>query len=192
MSESDKRIDALVADLVKVANDAKAMFGGLSTDQLNWRPAEQSWSIAQCFDHLITTHSLFFREFEEIGKGNLKRSVWERISPFSGYFGKFLIRSLDPENPKKIKTTGRGQPSASEIDGDIIKRFGEHQVQLIDRIQKLPADIDLAKLIITSPMLGVVTYSLDDCLTFVAGHCRRHFLQAERVMKSEGFADSAI
>jgi hypothetical protein len=40
------------------------------------------------------------------------------------------------------------------------------------------------KTIITSPLAGFVTYSLDDCLTILIVHERRHVLQAKRVVQS--------
>ena len=182
-----ERIKQVTDDLSQVAVDAVAAFGGLSATQLNWKPAAKSWSIAQCFDHLITTHSLYFPEFEQIVNGKTDRSFWEKYSPLSGFFGRFLIKSLDPKNPKKIKTTRKAFPSASDIGVDIIEQFAEHQHQFVDYLNRLPAELDPAKTIVTSPLLGLVTYSLDDTLTFVPMHCRRHFDQAKRVMENEGF-----
>jgi hypothetical protein len=181
------RIKPVTYDLKKVADDAKVEFGGLTTEQLNWKPAEKSWSVAQCFDHLITTHGLYFPVFERLAMGDVKQSVWENYSPLSGFFGRFLIKSLRPENVKKMKTTMKAQPSASEIDGGIIERFGEHQNQMIEHLQRLPTDIDPVKTIITSPLLSFVTYSLDDCFTILVVHVQRHFGQAKRVTETDGF-----
>ena len=174
-------IASVTADLKKVADDAKEQYGGLSTDQLNWKPDEKSWSIAQCFEHLLTTHGLYFPLFERLAAGNVTSSFWERNSPFSGYLGRFLIRSLRPENPKKMNAPSKAQPSASEIDAGIIELFCEHQDHMIEHLQRLPADIDPSKLTITSPLMGLVTYSLDDCFTILDVHCQRHFGQAKRV-----------
>ena len=182
-----ERIDDFIKDLALEAKGAQATFGSLSTAQLNWKPAAKSWSVAQCFDHLITTHSLYFPEFERWAKGDVTMSFWEKTSPFSGFFGRFLIKGLDPKNLKPMKTTAKAFPSESEIGGDIIERFSEHQQQMIDAINKLPTNIDPAKTIITSPLLGIVTYSLDDCFTVLVVHCQRHFNQAKRVTESEGF-----
>ena len=182
-----ERIEQVTAELQKSADDAQSTFGSLSKVQLNWKPSEKSWSIAQCFDHLITTHTLYFPLFEKLANGNVKQTSWENYSPLSGFFGRFLIKSLRPENVKKMKTTAKAYPSASEIDGDIIERYNEHQNQLIEHLRKLPADIDPAKTIVTSPLAGFVTYSLDDCYTILAVHGPRHFNQAKRVMESEGF-----
>ena len=47
--------------------------------------------------------------------------------------------------------------------------------------------LDPIKTIITSPLLALVTYSLDDTFMILTHHCRRHFNQAERVTESDRF-----
>ncbi|MBK9155025.1 MAG: DinB family protein [Chloracidobacterium sp.] len=174
-------------ELASVADEAKAAFGPLSPEQLNWKPAEKSWSIAQCFDHLITTHSLYIPLFERLAAGDHKPGIFEKVSPFSGFFGRFLIKSMRPENTKKMKTTAKAEPSKSEIGGDIIERFAEHQGQVIELIERIPDGTDPAKAIITSPLLSIVTYSLADTYTILSVHCQRHLGQAKRVMEADGY-----
>jgi hypothetical protein len=170
-----------------VADHAMAEFGGLSAEQLNWKPDGKSWSVAQCFDHLVVTHSLYFPLFEKLAAGEVKATFWEKYSPLSGFFGRFLIKSLDPKNLKPMKTTAKAVPSSSEIGSNIMRRFYDHQLEIIDAIKRLPDSLDTKKTIITSPLASFVTYSLDDALTFVPMHCERHFNQAKRVAESEGF-----
>ena len=186
----ESRVDQTIRELSAVAEDARATFGGLSGEQLNWKPSGNNWSIAQCFDHLITTHSLYFPVFERLAAEGYKPTTWEKISPLSGFFGRFLIKSLRPENVKKTKTTAKAFPSSSEISDEIIERYCGHQDELIDHIKNLPAEIDPAKTIITSPLMGLVTYSLEDCFTILAIHGPRHFNQAKRVMETDGFPTS--
>jgi hypothetical protein len=179
-------------DLQQVADDASSTFGSLSAEQVNWKPAPKSWSIAQCFDHLITTHSLYFPLFERLASGNATQTFWESYSPLSGFFGRFLIKSLRPENVKPMKTTSKAQPSTSEIDSDIIERYCKHQRQMVETIQRIPTNIDPSKTIITSPLLGLVTYSLEDCYEIIAVHGPRHFNQAKRVMGTHGFPERVM
>lgn len=180
------QIESVASDLREAAEDAKAAFGSLTVDQLNWKPAAKTWSVAQCLDHLIVTHSLYFPLFEKLANGTSTPTFWEKMSPLSVFFGRFLIKSLDPANVKPMKTTAKAQPSSSDIDAGIVDRFVAHQDELITALQKLPDDIDMSTTI-TSPLMRFVTYSLDDCLTFVPMHCRRHFNQAKRVTVAEGF-----
>ena len=55
----DKRIESIISDMNAVAEDAKTTFAPLSGDQLNWKPGEKSWSVAQCLDHIIKTNEQF-------------------------------------------------------------------------------------------------------------------------------------
>lgn len=173
-------------DLRQNAVDATNAFGGMSVEQLNWKPSEKGWSVAQCLDHLVVTHEQYLPIFEKLSSGEFGPTAWERISPLSGFFGRFLIKNLDPANMKPVKTTAKAMPSGSEIGGDIVTRYGRHQQEMIAAIEKFPADIDMST-IITSPLMGLVTYSLADTLTFVPMHCTRHFLQAKRVSEAAGF-----
>ena len=176
----EERIQEVAAELSKTAAQARAQFGTLSPEQLNWKPDSGSWSVGQCFDHLITTHSQYFPLLQQLRAGGVEPSLWERYSPFSGFFGAYLIRNLSPENHKKYKTSSKAEPSTSEIDGRIVERFSAHQAELIDHIQNLSAEIDPETTIITSPLLSFVTYSLDDCLAIFVVHGQRHLRQARR------------
>jgi|SRR5579871_3871533 len=180
------RVSTLTSSLARVAEDAKQTFGSLTADQLNWTPAPKRWSIAQCCDHVIRTHSKYFPIFVRLAGGDARMSWWERTSPFSGWLGRVFISMLDPENPRKRKTTPNAMPSASHLGADIIDRYAAHQAEMIALVQRLPATLD-PSVIVTSPLLSVVTYSLDDVLVFLGLHARRHFDQARRVMENEQF-----
>jgi uncharacterized damage-inducible protein DinB len=177
---NSSRINSVTSDLAALAGEAREAFGDLTVEQLNWKASEKNWSVAQCLDHLITINSLYFPIFEKLQGGAPQPTLLEKFSPFSGFFGRFLIKAMSPETTKKMNTSKKAYPSASEIGGDIVERFVDHNRQLADHIEKLPTDTDLAR-IITSPLAGFVTYSLDDCLTMLVVHERRHMLQARRV-----------
>ena len=73
----DERITGITSALKQVADEARANFGNLSSEQLNWKAGEKSWSVGQCFDHIIKTNELFFPEFEKIAAGNRKNNFIE-------------------------------------------------------------------------------------------------------------------
>jgi hypothetical protein len=181
------RIEQVTRDLAATADDVSAAFDGLSGRQLNWKPAEKSWSVAQCLDHLITTHEMYFPMLERMAAGTYAPSFWAKISPLSAFFGRYLAGGLDPANQKKMKTTSKALPSASDIDDGIVSRYLDHQGALIDHLNALPVDMDPRTTMVTSPLMGAVTYSLDDTMTILVFHGQRHFLQAKRVTQSAGF-----
>lgn len=181
-----RRVEETATALLELADDARAQFGALTVDELNWRPAPGQWSVAQCFEHLITIQSAYLPTLRHLATGTRTPTLWERISPLSGLFGRLLIRSLDPDNSRKSKAVAKSLPPSSDIDGQVTERFHAHQCDLASHLRALPEDMDPAKVVITSPVAGFVTYSLDDCMTIFVIHGRRHFAQAQRVLAALG------
>jgi hypothetical protein len=52
---------------------------------------------------------------------------------------------------------------------------------------KATEDLDVEKIIISSPVTNLITYSLMDAYRIIINHEKRHFLQAIRVSEMDGF-----
>ena len=185
----DERIGSIISEMKAVAEDTRATFGTLTSEQLNWKPGEKSWSIAQCLDHLIKTNEQFYPEFEKLASGNRKNSFIENYSPLTGWAGRFLIKAVS-EDSKKAKAPSKAIVPPSDIDAGIVDRFAEHIAEVSQKIEAV-ANVDRKKTIVTSPFLAVFTYSLDDAYTVLVEHSKRHIRQAKRVTAAEGFPSSA-
>lgn len=179
-------MNKIISELEEISENARKTFGRLSAEQLNWKQSAEVWSVGQCFEHLIKINSAYFPELETIIKGERKQKFWENYSPFSGFFGNLMYKSLNPKAERKLKAPKIGQPSASDISATIIEDFTNHQAELSDKM-KQTEKFDPKKIILTSPFFKVITYSLYDGYRVIVTHERRHFEQAERVMKSDGF-----
>ncbi len=185
----DERITSIISDMQAVAEDARAAFGGLSNEQLNWKPGEKSWSVAQCLDHIIKTNEQFYPEFAKLATGSRKNSFWENVSPLTGWGGRFLIKAVS-EDSKKAKAPSKSIVPPSDIEAGIVDKFAEHIDEVNKKIEAV-ADVDRKKTVVTSPFLVIFTYTLDDAYTVLAEHSKRHIRQAKRVMEAEGFPASA-
>lgn len=181
----DERIKSVTTQMTESATVAAAAFGGLDSQQLNWKPAEKSWSVAQCIDHIIKTNHEFDAEFERLASGTRKNSFWENYSPFSGWAGRFLINAVT-EDAKKAKVPSKRIVPPSDIAGDIVEQFVEHIDEVNKKIEAC-ADADRQKTVVTSPFLSVFTYRLDDAYSVLVEHTKRHIRQAKRVMNADGF-----
>ena len=173
-----------IAELEKITEDFRAEFASLTNEQLNWKPAAESWSIAQCVDHLIKSND----EVQPVIDAKLaggKNSFFESWSPLSGFFGGMLKKSLAKDS-RKFKAPSKNIVPPSEIDAGIIDRFAENQRVVIESIQAIE-ELDLNKTVITSPFMRIMTYRLSDGLGIVVEHEKRHFRQAKRVMESSAF-----
>jgi hypothetical protein len=176
----------LVGQLEAIAAEARAVFGGLDGRQLNWKPAAESWSVGQCFEHLLKTNAGFFSTLERIGRGEHRSSLWEKWSPLSGFFGRMVLRAVAPGSRRKFKAAAKTQPASSDVEADVIGRFAEQQARLAG-LMRATDKIDLNKTVVTSPVASFVTYSLFDAYRVVVMHERRHFEQARRVTEAAGF-----
>ncbi|HET6994872.1 MAG TPA: DinB family protein [Chitinophagaceae bacterium] len=161
-------------------------FQNISLGQLNWKPAPDSWSIGQCFDHLVVTDCLYFPAFKKIAANKYRMNAWQRWSPFSSLFGKILVSQLTENVKRKVNTARIFYPSASEIDMGIIDRFHKHLESLLEYIEAFK-QIDLDKTYIASPVSGFITYSLRNAVTLLVHHEHRHINQAIRVKSSPEF-----
>lgn len=185
----DERINDITSALTQVADDARVAFGNLTSEQLNWKPAEKSWSIGQCFEHIIKTNEQFFPEFEKLATGTRKNTLFQSYSPFTGMMGRFLIRAVS-EDSKKAKAPSKSIVPPSDISGDIIERFATH-IAGVNRMIERCGQADRKRTVVSSPFLSVFTYTLDDAYTVLVEHTRRHFRQAKRVTETAGFPASA-
>jgi len=178
----------LISEAKTLAANAKTTFGELTVPQLNWKPSAERWSVAQCFDHLLTSNKGYLPIIDNVLAG-YKRTFWQSMPVLPGLMGKLLVKSMDPASTRKVKAPKRFQPAQSEISASVINDFVAQQKQMIDKM-KATEHLDLEKIVITSPVAGVVVYSLMDAYRLIVVHEQRHFQQAKRVTEEPGFPAS--
>ena len=177
--------DNLTSELESIAAAVQSSFGDLTSEQINWKPDADGWSVGQCFEHLIKTNELFYGELDKIAGGARVNSFLENYSPLSGFFGNLLIGSLK-KDARKFKVPSPKIVPPSEIDAHIVEIFAAHQSELIGKI-KLTKAADWRRIKVTSPFMKLVTYKLADGYRVVVEHEKRHVRQAEKILKMENF-----
>jgi len=186
ISNQGEHLSGLITAANAIADETLAGFGDLTAQQLNWKPSADRWSVAQCFDHLVTANEAFFPIFEKVLSGEKKNTFWESLPWLPAFWGKMLIKAVAPESTRKLKAPKIFHPSNSSVDGAIIHRFIDQQNQVI-RYIKATEDLDLKKIKISSPVTNLITYSLMDAYRIIINHEKRHLLQAMRVSEMDGF-----
>jgi hypothetical protein len=179
-------LGVMLEELDAVGREAREVFGHLSPSQLNWKPSAERWSVGQCFDHLVVTNRCFFPDMERVAAGTYRPSLWARVSPLSGFFGRFILKALDPARGRRTKAPRVFEPARSDVAADVVERFAAHQSELSERM-RATAGADLRGLKVTSPVSPVATYSLLDAYRILVAHERKHFEQARRVTQTQGF-----
>jgi len=175
-------------ELDAIARETQSRFGTLDERQLNWRPAAASWSVAQCFDHLLNANRAMFEALDAAMDEARPRTVWQRLPVLPGVLGRIMIRSQMPEAKRKFTAPGKAEPASSAIDARIIERFVAHQREAAARVRAL--EERAASRIMVSPFVAVITYSVLDGCRLLVTHERRHFEQARRVTEEPDFPAS--
>lgn len=163
-----------------------AELSSLSDKQINWKPYDASWSIAQCLEHLIISDGLRINIIEKKIHDNFKSGGWEKLNPLKKFWGTMLITQTQEKVKKKIKAPRLFHPPENEATDDILAGFNIHHDKMYLQIKNcLDADID--EVYVISPISGLVSYSLRNAITIITGHERRHINQAIRVKQSKDF-----
>jgi len=173
-------------ELETVSSDVRREFGSFRSEQLNWKPNVDRWSVGQCLDHLMTGNKHFFPILDSIVSATKKTVFMERIPLLPGVWGKLLIKSLNPKNTRKMKARPNFQPASSDLPSNIVHQFIDQQGEFADWMDKMK-DMDLDRIIITSPAMKLMTYSVMDGYRFLVLHEQRHLQQAQRVVAEEKF-----
>ncbi len=179
-------IDQALKKAELAGEKVKAAFSDLSLQQLNWKPAPESWSIGQCLDHLIISDCQYFPVLKKISSGQHKMSFWEKRSPFSRLMGKMLAEQMQEKVKKRVKAPKIFMPSFSQIDLGVLERFHKHLDSLLEYIAACKT-VDLDTTYISSPVSKFITYSLRHAITILIQHEHRHINQAIRVKQAKEF-----
>jgi hypothetical protein len=103
--------------------------------------------------------------------------------------GRLLIGVLNPDPGRQAKARKQFLPSGSGLDPGIVQAFVAQQDRLI-ALMEATRGLDLDGIVITSPVLAAMTYSLMDAYRIIVVHEQNHFMQASRVQNTPGFPSS--
>ena len=179
-------VEKLINESQIISDKVLETFGDLSAEQLNWKPNENAWSIAQCLEHLIVTNDLYFENIQKVTDGTHRNNIFSKI-PFATDIISFGMKKiLSPDWKGKMKTFKMFEPSFSEVSEDILERFGENQNKFIT-LMEATKDLEIRKIKIAEPIGSAVNLRLIDAFEILVVHEQRHFNQAKRVLEIEEF-----
>lgn len=176
----------IINALDEISQKAQQTFGKLSAEQINWKPNPKSWSIAQCFEHLIVTNNLYFPNIQKVIDGTHRNNFFSKIPFSTNLIAVAMKNALNPEQKRKMKTFKVFEPSTSNVSPTIIEDFVENNLKLSEMIEACK-NLDLHKIKIAEPLSVALNLRLDAAFEILVMHEQRHFKQAERVLNLENF-----
>ncbi|RYY68581.1 MAG: DinB family protein [Chitinophagaceae bacterium] len=156
----------------------KKEIAGLSEAQLNWKPVDSVWSIANCVEHIaVTEGGIFDWAMSTLKTTNdpsidvSKKVTDEQVK------AKLLDRSVKNKAPEMFVPTGRFGNAAESYAA-----FEKKRDSLI-QYMKTTKD-DLRGHVAASPLGIADTYQI---LLLLSGHTKRHTLQIVELKAMPGF-----
>lgn len=165
-----------------ITNDFFQKFGALNSEQLNLKPDSNTWSIAQNIDHLIVINESYYPVIQSVRDRSFKLPFLGKVGFLVNFLGRFILKSVQPDRKRKMKTFPIWEPSKSEIAGDILARFKKHQNELKELIDNCN-DLVESGTVISSPVNKNIVYKLETAFDIIVTHEKRHFEQAKEVLQ---------
>lgn len=185
--ESPDVLGTIYAEAEKNSDAARLLVSGLSEDQLNWKPAPEKWSIAQCLDHLTVTSSKFDPYFTAaLARGRTKWPASAGLVYRPSLMGGWLIKQVNPETGRNLPAPKVFRPSESSAIHEALESFLKQQERFLGFVRET-AGIDYNKARLRSPVTPLMRYSLADAFVITVVHGQRHLAQARRVREMPGF-----
>tara|TARA_R110002033_G_scaffold99500_1_gene147934 strand:- start:91 stop:696 length:606 start_codon:yes stop_codon:yes gene_type:complete len=151
---------------------------GLSEEQLNYKVNDDSWSIAECAEHIAISENMIF--------GMLQGTLTTEADPSKRQEVKVsdeqLIAMIE-DRSNKVKTSEPFEPSGKYGSfEETVEEFKSKRKEHIDYVKS--TQDDLRNRYQQLPFGTIDAYQI---LLFMSGHTERHITQMEEVMDDEDF-----
>jgi hypothetical protein len=183
-----QQLAEIIQSLESAQSHLRRFTDALRESNWNRKPAANSWSAAECVEHLNLTS----RAYIPLLRDAVARAGEVRRSPTKHYhhdaLGWFLskmfgpLRHLGKVKLVRVKTTPAFEPRSGRSRTEILSDFVRLQTELISLIRSADGlPMDAVKIV--SPFGGRMKYNAYSALVIVSRHQHRHLEQAEEAAR---------
>ncbi|GJM44288.1 MAG: hypothetical protein DHS20C21_11300 [Gemmatimonadota bacterium] len=160
-------------------------FGDLSDEDLDRRPEDGGWSIAECARHVTIVNVEYLDGIEKAVQDG--RAAGRRADgPFRyGRFGTWFVNQLEPTATRRLKAPKPAQPPHEQGGRAWMTDLDASFVRL-DAALTAAEGLDLARIKVTSPLFRMLRFQLGIALRLLVVHSDRHSVQMQRVLARTG------
>lgn len=179
-ADLDRQLDAITAE-------AERVLGGLSEDQVNWRPAPDRWSVGECISHLDVGIRAALPALDRAIETARERGFVGAGTGRYGWFANWMVRSQEPPVKRRMTTFPVFQPVAARHDAPrLLAEFRTVRGELRERLTRAEG-IDWGRAKVVSPASRFFRLPFGAYVAFLLAHDRRHLWQAREVRNHPGF-----
>ena len=175
----------LISELENADGRAERLARPLTSQQLNWRPAPDAWSIGQCLQHLLISNQIYLPAIAASLEGRQQLPVPEVVL---GRFSRWFIKNyIGPSNGARAQAPRKIRP-AVEVESSVLDTFLRSNDASRNLIAKASA-YDVNRIRFRNPFIPLLRFTVGTGLEIVSQHESRHLLQAERVRQAGSFPE---
>ncbi|AFL90382.1 hypothetical protein Terro_4177 [Terriglobus roseus DSM 18391] len=192
MSELFAEIADLHDQLDAAERDALLLVEDLPEAQGCWRPGPDSWSVAQCLDHIAVTNQVYLGAMKEAAMRAREAGRFRQRPALPGRVGRWFAANLEPPVKAffKVKAPRNIKPGNSPSLMDALATFLKSQDE-VRAYLRANSDLDLADIRFANPLLRGIRFSLATGLHVITAHERRHLWQAWGVRRAASLSGHA-
>jgi hypothetical protein len=176
---SARQLDSLLNQTENVTLQAQELIADRDQSDLTTSLESNSWSVAQCLDHLAQTTNAFVPAISAA----IARAPYLATNRGlrTGALTRLFIRNLEPPYRLRFKVLTPLVPRRRDFES-AWSAFEESQAQLAKTIQSA-AGLAIDQLRVESPVYARFNYNVYGALRMLTAHERRHLWQIEQILK---------
>ena len=184
--QADPALANFAAAMNAVEADFMRLVLPLTDQQVNWRPSDGRWSIAECMAHLVATARAYVGPIDLAVERGFSRGLLGGREFHPGWLGRWLITQMEPPPRRRMSAPGKIVPQSFASVATLRRDYGQVHRDLTAAVSRA-AGLDLARVKLSSPLMPLLRQPLGTWLLFLAAHERRHLWQARQVRQEPGF-----
>ena len=152
---------------------------GLSDAQLNFKPAPDRWSVAECVKHIAITEQALWHMTDSVIQGTPNPEKRSEIKATDEQ----VVQAIESRE-KKVKTAPPLEPQNTPYQSlsEALESFKTNRAKLIEYVKS--TDDDLRNHVVTLPPGSFDCYQM---ILFMGAHSNRHTQQIEEVKADPNF-----
>jgi hypothetical protein len=174
----------LISELDAADRRAERLAEALTSEQLNWRPRPDAWSVGQCLQHVCVFNEVYLPAISTALERGRRARVQE-ITP--DWFARWFMRKyVEPSSESRRTRAPRKIEPDKQVESSILESFLRSN-QIAREVIYRAGDYDVNHIRFTNPFIPVLRFTAGTGLEIVSKHQRRHLLQAEHVRQCADF-----
>jgi hypothetical protein len=175
---SFSQLGSLLEQFQCATREARKLVLGRSAHELTGRLAPESWSAAECLDHLARTTGSYLPAISRAVAPAPKLTTKRPLR--TGTVASLMIRNLEPPYRLRYKVIPQLAPRQADFEA-AWSAFEQSQSRLSETVCSA-AGLAIDRVNVPCPVCTHVTYNVYGAFRMLAAHQRRHLWQIQQIL----------